>query len=212
MPLRIIKEWKEASQDLDNIAEVIIQDLCPLLNTPEGAPHTISREFSCYIDYLGALYCGTKKNKNGKEHLEGSGKRFINYLKDVMYIADPGYNKQAETIYEMYRCGAVHEFDPKVLSDPSGKELHWFEYRGARKQYYEEWRKYVDHLKPVLYPEDSKVYYLPVSTICLAQDLLYSIEQFKHFSLKSEKCLIEHWNEAARLLNAPKGEQMLYLT
>lgn len=69
MPLKIIGAWEEARPDLDDIAGAIIRDLLPLLNTPGGAPHTISREFSCYVDYLGTLFCGTKRDKKGRETL-----------------------------------------------------------------------------------------------------------------------------------------------
>jgi hypothetical protein len=53
-----IKSWIETSTYLDMLAQTVINDVAPLLNTPGGAPHAIAREVFCYVDYLGALYAG----------------------------------------------------------------------------------------------------------------------------------------------------------
>ena len=41
-----IKDWTEATPQLDVIARAIEKDLVPVLSFPEGAPHTVAREWA----------------------------------------------------------------------------------------------------------------------------------------------------------------------
>jgi len=115
MEVPIIRDWKETKPYLDMLAQTVINDLCPLLKTPGGAPHTISREVCCYIDYLGALYLGTSRTKLGPDGLPNVGSRFTAYLREVMVRINPDYGRHAKLIYRIYRNGPVHNFDPQVL-------------------------------------------------------------------------------------------------
>jgi len=197
-----IKGWNEASPYLDMLAQTIINDICPLLNTRGGAPFSVSRQVFSYVDYLGTLYLGTSKTKTGCAVLAQVGTRFRRYLEDVMALTDTAYRRQAHVIYHMYRNGPVHEFDPKELKNESELTLSWLAYPGQRADTIREWDMPVRHLHPSQYPKQKDLYYLPVSTICLVQDLLNSIEYFKG-GLEEPCRLIKPWNEAAELLNEP---------
>jgi len=61
----------------------------------------------------------------------------------------------------------------------------------------------VRHLQIVRDPEVPNRYYLPISTSCLIEDLLSSIEKFKGGLGKSNELIIA-WNEAAKVLSCPK--------
>lgn len=195
-----IKVWDEAGIYLDMLAQTVINDVVPLLNTPGGAPHAIAREIFCYIDYLGALYTGKDP---AKDELQPVRLRFIKYMKEVMREVDGSYSRWAEVIYNMYRNGPVHEFDPKLLQNKEGKFLGWFSYRGARYNqlvHCEGHSINVSHLNPFPSWWDPNFYLLPVSTFCLIQDLLSSIEKFKK-ALREPSARIQPWNEAATILN-----------
>jgi hypothetical protein len=60
----------------------------------------------------------------------------------------------------------------------------------------------VTHLKPVENPTDSKVFYLPVSTVCLIDDLIESIDEFQKMGPEDER--ITAWNRASRELISPR--------
>lgn len=204
MKVPVVKSWDQAGPYLDMLAQTVINDVSPLLKTTGGAPHAIAREVFSYVDYLGALYVGKDNVQRGPDGLAVVVVRFTRYLQEVMALADSNYGGQAEVIYQMYRCGPVHEFDPKVLRNNKKQILAWFSYRGPRQATYKEWNnKPVHHLQPVQAPHDRALFYLPVSTICLVQDLLNSVERFKQgvgATAQRSRC----WNQAARILNQPK--------
>ncbi len=114
-----IKDWTEATPQLDVIARAIEKDLVPVLSFPEGAPHTVAREWACYVDHLGALFSG--KDSHTQE-------RFRIYLHEVLSEVDAGYRDQSDILLHMFRHGTVHEFDPKVLVNPAGQRLGWAVY------------------------------------------------------------------------------------
>lgn len=197
-----INRWEEASPYLDMLAHSIINDVCPLLNLPGGAPHAIAREVFSYVHYLGALYVGTEKVPL-KHGLAEVGVRFKKYLKEVMATTDPNYDAQAEVIYNMYRNGPVHEFDPKVLKNKKQEELGWYSYREGRQYTHVEWKIAMHHLYRAQSPKDSTKFCLPVSSTCLIQDLLESIERFKRGIGDSDE-RVHRWNQTAAVLNRPK--------
>ena len=102
-----IETWEQAAPVLDDLAGSVDRDLMPLLATEGGAPHTVVREFSCYVDYLGALYTG---------QFDNVGARFRGFLGDVMGPIDPGYRNYSQVIYLMYRNGPVHGYDRRSCS------------------------------------------------------------------------------------------------
>ena len=81
-----IKDWTEATPQLDVIARAIEKDLVPVLSFPEGAPHTVAREWACYVDHLGALFSG--KDSHTQE-------RFRIYLHEVLSEVDGSYRDHA---------------------------------------------------------------------------------------------------------------------
>lgn len=204
MKLAIAKSWDEASSYLEMLARTVKDDIQPLLAVRGGAPHTISREVFSYVDYLGALYLGTSNVACDKrDGLARVGVRFKCYLEEVMVKADNGYKRYAEVIYQMYRNGPVHNFEPKDLTN-NKQVLKWMEYQGLRKNVTLTMgdRKHavtVDHLFPFKSPWMKEEYYLPVSTKCLVDDLLSSIDYFKG-GLGKPNELIKTWNETAEIL------------
>ena len=211
MKIPTINSWGKAKCYLEMLAQTVKDDIHPLLATKGGAPHTISREVFSYVDYLGALYVGTSNVKcDGRDGLAVVGIRFKRYLDEVMCKSDTGYKQYSEVVYQMYRNGPVHNFEPKNLTNRKKQVLKWMEYQGLRKANKltikigdKEFTIKVEHLLPCKAPDRQKVYYLPVSTNCLIEDLLHSIEDFKSGLGKPGECMT-HWNETARILNRLK--------
>lgn len=207
MKLSVVESWDEARSYLEMLAQTIKDDLCPLLRTKGGAPHTISREVFSYVDYLGALYVGTSGVECNKwDGLARVGIRFKRYLEEVMSKCDEGYKGYSEVIYQMYRNGPIHNFEPRNLRN-GNKLLIWAEYQGSRKGGKLPVDKgraiIVDHLVPCKLPNGRNTYCLPVSANFLIDDLLNSIHIFKN-GLGNPDERVNRWNETAKILSKPK--------
>ncbi len=188
----IIAAWADARPYLQGLKGTVDGDIRPLLATTGAAPFAISREVLSYVDHLGHLYTGKAQ----------VGQRSRDYLTDVMSRIDRRYAKRAGEIYEMYRCGSVHEFDPKVITNSKGESLGWLCYRGPRVALTQvEGREIpVTHLEPAASIQAGR-FWLPVSTVCLIDDLEASIDQFAAAGPKSDR--VAAWNRAAQQLAAP---------
>lgn len=192
-----IEDWSEAGPQLDVLARAIEKDLVPVLSFPEGAPHTVAREWTCYVDHLGALFSG----KVGH-----SQERFRIYLREVLSRVDGGYRGQADILLHMFRHGTVHEFDPKVLVNPAGQRLGWAVYT-TRGRYQtitlEDGRSFqVSHLTISPHIDLSGQFALWVSTWCLVEDLLASIHLLKT-GMGDPAKRTESWNKVASELVEP---------
>ena len=188
----VIKSWSEAKPYLKNLVRTVEADVGPLLKTPGSAPFAVSREVLSYIDHLGHLYTGES----------AVGRRSRKYLAEVLSKVDQNYGQRAAEIYEMYRCGSAHEFEPKLLRNKKGQSLGWLCYRGERQAQIliDGQQVVVTHLEPV--PSTTgALFWLPVSTVCLIDDLVASIEQFAHAGPASDR--VAAWNRAAQDLSKP---------
>jgi len=202
--LEYINNWSESAGYLDMLLDTIRNDLFPLRRkdqggcTDGGAPHTISREFSCYVDYLGALYTGWAEwNK--------SGERFAAYLREVLGQVNRAYAQHAELVREMYRNGPVHEFDPKVVFNSNGDQCGWLESVGISPGWHDfgsGQKVQVSHLTIVAHPSVAKAYYLPVFTSQLLNDLVESISFFKK-GVGDLTARVLCWNRAVGMLSHP---------
>ena len=166
--------------------------MIPLLHTDGGAPHTIVRQFSCYVDYLGALYTGKP----------GVGVRFRGFLNDVMGQIDAGYRQSSEVLYLTYRNGPVHAYDPKTLFLSNGLTLGWLEYQGERAG--QDWDGMtISHLRLVQRPGEPTAHYLPVSTNWLLEDLKSAIHTFKD-GVGDSQARIKAWRRAAQTFESAR--------
>ena len=187
-----IQSWSDAEEYLKGLQATIVADIKPLLDTAGFAPFAITREVLSYVDHLGHLYSG-----KGGVHA-----RSKDYMASVLASTDPNYGRRATEVYQMYRCGPVHEFEPKTLENRKGQLLYWLCYRGERTDSiaFEGKEVTVTHLEPVNLKGTSE-YWLPVSTKCLIEDLIASIDSF--LVAKPEDERVTAWNRAARDLHYP---------
>ncbi|MGF1614793.1 MAG: hypothetical protein ACFCVA_13035 [Gammaproteobacteria bacterium] len=189
----ILAKWQEASAHLQMLKGTVAADIRPLLDVPGHAPFAICRETLSYIDHLGHLYSGRGQVAD----------RSREFMKQVMAKVDSNYGKRAAELYQMFRCGPVHEFEPKVLENKKGELLAWFCYLGPRVDSFEVngSRISVVHLEPVASGAAGR-FWLPVSTKCLIEDLMCSMEVFEKTGPENER--VTAWNRGARDLNIPE--------
>ena len=75
-----------------------------------GGFHSVPREVFCYIDYISAIRYGANSSANA-----------IQFIEKYLGTANPRYKHYGKLLYEMWRHGTVHEFDPKRLKHSNGK-------------------------------------------------------------------------------------------
>ncbi len=107
-----ISRWQHARPYLLNQRVTVERDLRRLL-ADQGAPFAVCREVVSSIDHLGHLYTSSQQ----------CGNRFRAFMEHILGEVDPNYRRRAGEVYQMYRCGTVHEFEPKVLENRQGQTL-----------------------------------------------------------------------------------------
>ena len=190
-----INRWLEARPYLINQRETVGRDLRRLL-ADQGAPFAVCREAVSSIDHLGHLYTGSSQ----------CGGRFRTFMEQILGQVDANYRRRAGEVYQMYRCGTVHEFEPKMLENKKGQTLAWLCYQGDRAAQQINppgiGLLTVTHLEP-LERVAGRSYWLPVSTNCLLDDLVAAIDSFIAAGPEDER--VTAWNRAARELTAPEA-------
>jgi hypothetical protein len=126
-------------------------------------------------------------------------------MDEILGEIDQHYRRRAGEVYQMYRCGTVHEFEPKVLQNKKGQTLAWLCYQGNRVGQQIELagigQLTVTHLVPIAYVA-GRSFGLPVSTNCLLDDLVAAIDRFIAAGPAVDR--VAAWNQAAQELAAPQ--------
>jgi len=92
---------------------VVNNDLITVLKFLEGGIggfHSVPREVFCYNDYISAIRYGENSSTNA-----------IQFIEKYLGSKNARYKHYAKLLYEMWRHGTVHEFDPKRLIHSSKK-------------------------------------------------------------------------------------------
>jgi len=152
---------------LIGIMDTIEADLMLALRAHEredrGGFLSISRHVFCYIDYLGAL------SGNGKNSTDNA----VNYMETYFARVNGEYRGKSRLMYEMWRHGTVHEYDPKVFeSRDRSFELRW----GANNTSVEHNRRW--HLKCLCRASNPGSYHWFMNLFQLVDDLRASIREF----------------------------------
>lgn len=200
-PVQTIGAWGGAKPYLEGLQNSMLDDVRPLLDLPGGAPFAVCREVFSYLDHLGHLYTGL-----GKGHVAD---RFKSYLKEIMGQIDSGYTRRAVEIYEIFRNGTVHQFEPKHLDNSSGQRLGWLCYQGKRVGETIDLngsKTRVTHLQVAASAEWSSQFWLPVATNWLVNDVVKSTDIFGRSPAEEDR--VKKWNKAADQLRAVKPAEM----
>jgi hypothetical protein len=110
-----------------DFASAINNDLIAIVTFHDGGLggfHSVPREVFCYIDYISAIRYGENTSVNAIRFIE-------NYLGKL----NVRYKHYGRLLYEMWRHGTVHEFDPKRLRHSSKRySIGWQTNNGSGKE------------------------------------------------------------------------------
>jgi|GEM_PF-4410581 len=102
------QELKDTTDWVKKIESTIDDDIPPAMNrgTPRGGYYSSIRLIFCYVDVFGALMTNTTEN---------SSLNAVKFIKVYFKKVNPRYNDIAGILYSIFRHGAVHTFQPKLL-------------------------------------------------------------------------------------------------
>jgi len=202
MPLKKNMNISEICDYLEyDLKKSIINDVQPVIqpSQQEGGYFGVPRLVLCYVDYLSALYEGYhgETDRKGRKVIAKS-KYAKNFIKKVLSKVNPLYAKYGDFLYEMYRNGTVHLYQPKTFINMQTREmLSWVIYKGSRNADTQEYGR-VCHMQPQKRDNTAR-WILPISINCLFDDLVASIDNFKEM-LRANSNLVTKWKSTANAL------------
>jgi len=135
MSLRKIKSFLE-----NELKEQIFLEIAPILHIGQdtGGYFGVTRQVLCLVNFLGALYCGYSPEEKKENQDIGPSSKALEFIEDILGNIDPAYkSKEGKYLYEMYRHGLVHLYQPKTLKFKNGRLLKWMIYKGGREPHTE---------------------------------------------------------------------------
>lgn len=183
-------------------------------NKRQGGYFVTVRQILCFVDFLGAAYSGYPLSESKKDP---QGRRIATSQKAIVFMTtffEPKqtYQQNAVTqLYDMYRHGLVHLYQPKILKFGSRKKLLWFFYKGKRhlskiKINTDKGKivfKNVSHLQITNNDLSKNNYYLAVSIDCLYKDFEKAINKYRN-KLKNTQYLQRNWRTTVNAICKPR--------
>lgn len=182
----------------------------------KGGYFVVTRQILCMVDFLGAVYSGyprperIKDKKNNTEKIATSKKaiKFINSFFKPRSI----YKKDlVSNLYNMYRHGLVHLYQPRILTYKNSNTLEWFIYKGKRN--YNSMHvntnqgkilvKNVSHFNVIQISPQKNRYHLAICIDAFYEDFRQAILEYRD-KLKNTKYLQKNWRTAVNALCTPK--------
>jgi|SRR3989344_187359 len=188
-------------------------DVKPIISVKlESGFFGIPKQLMTFVDFLGALHRGitVEKDKNGNniKILNKTSKAKL-YIQKVLGEIDELYEQNGHTMYEMYRHGLIHLYQPKDLRKGK-RRLSWISYKGPRnsaaitiKTDGGDFPHTVSHLKIAPHPLAKDLDLLPISVNCLYEDVYSSVEVFLK-KIEKYKKYQTRWRGAVNFLLRPK--------
>lgn len=179
----------------------------------QGGYFVTIRQIMCMVDFLGAVYCGYPKkesivDKRGQKI--ASAKKAIKFITDFFEPKITYHDYIVKKLYDMYRNGLVHLYQPKILKFCGGK-LQWFCYKGSRhinkismdtnngKVIFNK----VNHLQIMSSSPQSGNYYLPISIYCLYDDFEKAVISYRDKLARSKKLQL-NWRTTVNAICNPR--------
>lgn len=191
-----------------DLKQSIVRDVQPCLGSltsPEGL-FAVPRLVLSYVDYLGALYHGYQPQKAGKRRKFADQSYAKMFLKDVFGTVDPNYAKHGHLLWEIYRNGTVHLYEPMKLRN-QGRQITWEVYKGPRTRSITLAgpRGIQTHLAVHLVPwqyEPNK-WAQPISINCLYEDLLAAMDEYVR-AIQTNCQIEQRFSQTADALQTPE--------
>ena len=167
----------------------ILNDVSPCLRlqSVEGGYFAVPRLVLSYVNYLAIL------NRMSPD----------NYLRTVFEQSDKNYFRHGRLLWELYRNGLIHTYEPKKLQN-GVHILSWLLYKGQRITNVGGAR--VTHLVP--FKINGNEWAQPVSIFCLYDDLIAAVEYNANIMLNNVKIETNIRNAANQLIRPESTKEM----
>lgn len=201
----------------DEVKEQIFLEIAPILYIGQevGGYFGVTRQILCFVDFLGALYCGYSE-KEKKDDLKKHKRMWISKTEKVEKFIieflgneiDSKYREHGKVFYQMYRHGLVHLYQPKTIKQKDGRLLKWAIYKGGRESHPEQFGTQegkftipnARHLDLVVDPRNKNEDLLTISITCLYKDLLTAVDKFYKKIEENKNGELNKWREAANAI------------
>lgn len=166
------------------------------------------------LEYVASLYCGWD-GKN-RRRIQTAAKT-ISFMDEVVAptTGNSGYSMYGPHLYELYRCGLIHQRLPKVLTSATARTqlLGWalmyarVDGLGPSRGNVE-----VEHLRLEVVDDDLAL--LPVSVLAIYDDFLAACDSFANL-LEAEAAaggskLLTRWWQTWNALGSPEGTELTW--
>jgi hypothetical protein len=203
----------------------VISDVGSCLNSvdPTGGVFGVPRLVLAYVDYLGTLYHGydgSVDTRTGRR-IFSKTKYAKTFLVEVFGVVHKDYKRYGELLYDIYRHGTVHLYEPLTLRNPTTKKtIEWHVFKQATPSTppsrvgqikTSPWNLMLLHLVPTPKPgqQDANVWVLPVSINCLYSDLLAALDIYAK-RLQNEPDVADRFQKTINALLSPDETDLLW--
>lgn len=182
----------------------------------QGGYFVTVRQILCIVDFLGATYSGytlreRKRDRRDKRIRIATSDKAKNFILSFFEPKQTYQSVAVSQLYEMYRHGLVHLYQPKLLKLGTRKVLKWFFYKGKRHQNKitvdsnqgKVVFKNIDHLKIVCDVLNSKTCHLPVCIDALFEDFENAVQKYRD-TLRKTKYLQTNWRTTVNAICMPR--------
>lgn len=213
--------WQIKSFLEEEVKEQVFLEIAPLLYIGQevGGYFGVTRQILCLVDFLGALYCGYdgKTNKKTGRMIISEPWKAVKFIEEILGDVDQKYRENGEILFNMYRHGLVHLYQPRTVRQQNGRELKWAIYKGARERanvnFKTDEREFTipdaRHLGISTNPSDKKSDLLTISITCLYKDLLSAIDKYYFELLEKDEKWLKNWQSTANAIS--KSEEYLVI-
>lgn len=180
----------------------------------QGGYFVVTRQILCMVDFFGATYSGypfSERKSDKKGARIATSRKAIKFI-ESFFEPEKTYTKEATTtLYNMYRHGLVHLYQPRALKYNTRRVLQWFFYKGGRLKKSIEVDtpkgkikfKNVKHLEIIFDSRYKNYYYFPISIDCLYNDFVDAAKKYRD-KLKKTKYLQTNWRTAVNAICKPR--------
>jgi len=188
----------------------VLNDVGPCVqpNQSSGGYFAVPRLVLGYVDYLGGLYHGYQGRLNRGRRIFADSTYARVFLRDAFGQIDAHYRMYGNLLWEIYRNGTVHLYQPLTLQN-AGRVINWAVYKGPRSSQTRVQEAGVStlvrHLEPSWIVMNHWVQ--PVSIICLYEDLLQAIDTYSNM-ISRDSSLENKFRQVANALQVPEPTRL----
>jgi hypothetical protein len=166
------------------------------------------------LEYVASLYCGW--DGTNRRRIQTSANT-VSFMDEVVVAAtgNTGYSTYGPHLYELYRCGLIHQRLPKVLSSATARTqlLGWaLMYARSDNLGPNRGNVEVEHLRLEVVDHDLAL--LPVSVLAIYEDFLAACEHFAKLleaeAAAGESELLRRWWQTWNALGSPEGTKLTW--